>query len=105
MLYHISVILKFFAFYFLGILLNKKIEPLYIYLISTVAFLIGFTLRWTDLYPGRFEPLWIDFITFTISLSLLVFSVSKIVMPLRYGLLLIFSIHIIYNIINITKGQ
>jgi len=102
---YVSVILKFFAFYFLAVLVGRKIDPLYIYLISALAFLIGFILRWFNVYPGRFEPLWIDFATFTISFSLLVFYASKVVIPLRYGLLFIFSIHIIYNILNLLMGK
>ncbi|MCM8830519.1 MAG: hypothetical protein NC824_05930 [Candidatus Omnitrophica bacterium] len=100
-LYHIYVIIKFSLFYLLGIFLERSLSSLYIYLISVLTFLTGFILRWFNIYPGRFEPLWIDFYTFVISFSLLVFFSYSIIVPLKYGLLLIFSLHIIYNLYRI----
>lgn len=100
-LYHICAIIKFFLFYLLGIFAGRKIGTNYIYLISAFAFLIGFILRWFNLYPGKFEPFWIDLHTFIISLFLFIFWILNIAIPLKYGLLFIISIHIIYNLFEI----
>ncbi|MCM8776964.1 MAG: hypothetical protein NC905_01690 [Candidatus Omnitrophica bacterium] len=97
-LYHIYVIIKFSLFYLLVIFIEKRVSTLYVYLISALVFFTGFILRWFNLYPGRFEPLWIDFYTFVISFSLLVLFSYSIIVPLKYGLLLIISLHIIYNL-------
>lgn len=103
-LYHLQVIIKFFLFYLLGILVGRKIDTPYIYIIAAVAFLGGFILRWLNLYPGRSEPLWMDFYTSVFSFSLLVLCIYSITIPLKYGLLFIFSIHIIYNLYVLLGG-
>lgn len=102
--YHFLAIAKFVGLYLLGLIVGMKVKPAYIYLLCTAGFLVGFALRALEMYPGRYEPLFIDFSTMVICLVL--FSVSEITtaVPVKYGLLGVISVHIVYNVGKVLQG-
>jgi len=104
MLYNLSAIIKFSFFYLIGLLVGMKIKPPHIYLICGISFLAGFVLRIAGSYPGRYEPPIIDFATFSISAVLFFLSVFYVTVPLKFGLSLIISLHIIYNLTMIFRA-
>jgi hypothetical protein len=100
---HIKILVKWLLFYLAGILAAFKVPPFYIYSMSTIGFFGGFLLRKFSLYPGKWEPLWLDGYTFLISLFILLLCKLFKTMPVKTGLIIIFSLHIIYNIVIIIE--
>lgn len=103
MAYYLLAIARFVIFYLLAFLAGTKIKPVYIYMICTLAFLAGFIFREFHIYPGRDEPLFIDFLTFMACLVLFLLSKLVYTVPLKYGLLIIISVHIVYNLVKIFQ--
>jgi hypothetical protein len=100
---NLKILVKWIVIYILVLLSLKKINPAFVYLSSSICFLIGFLLRKFNIYPGKPEPLYLDFLTFLISLSLFIMVKAGGKINLQVGFLIILSIHLIYNISKITN--
>jgi len=95
---HLKILIKWLLFYFTGIIAGTKIKNSYIYFACFIGFSTGFILRILKIYPGKPEPLYLDGCTAIISLLLFLLSTLSFKIPGKYGLLLIFSLHLIYNL-------
>jgi len=102
---HLKILIKWILFYFTGIIAETKIKNTYIYFACFIGFSIGFILRGLRIYPGKPEPLYLDGCTAIISLLLFLLSILSFKIPVKYGLLLIFSLHLIYNLYYVFKQK
>ncbi|MCM8802903.1 MAG: hypothetical protein NC827_06315 [Candidatus Omnitrophica bacterium] len=97
------IILKWIIIYFFVIFIFKKYQPPYLYLIIGLCFLTGFILRKFDLYPGKKEPLLLDFSTFLISFILFILNKIGLKIDIKIAFFFVLIPHLIYNICKTFK--
>jgi len=95
-----KILVKWLIFYFLGIIFGKKFPHL-IYFLCMIGFLTGFILRILKIYPGKHEPIYLDGVTFLISICVFFYYKYYKQIDIKYGLLLIFLLHILFNLFKI----
>jgi len=100
---HFLIFIKWLFIYFFVIFIFKRYLSPYLYLIISLCFLVGFILRKFDLYPGKKEPLILDFSTFLISLVFFILNKIGIKIDLKISFLIILFPHLIYNLLKILK--
>ncbi len=98
---NLKIFIKWIGFYLIGIYSVKFLSPLIIYFLCILGFLTGFLLRVFGKYPGKEEPLILDFSTFLLSSIIFLTSILFQFIDCAHGLFLIFLPHLIYNLIKI----
>ncbi|MCM8804310.1 MAG: hypothetical protein NC833_03540 [Candidatus Omnitrophica bacterium] len=97
---NLIILIKWLFIYIFVVFIYKKFQSSYLYLIISFCFLIGFILRKFNLYPGKPEPIFIDFLTSLI--SLLFFILERFfIIDFKISFAIILLPHIIYNIYKI----
>jgi hypothetical protein len=100
---HFLILIKWLFIYFFVIIVFKKYQPPFIYLFISFCFLTGFILRKFNLYPGKEEPLILDFLTFLISLLFFILLKFGFKIDLKISFFIILLPHLIYNLLKILK--
>jgi len=98
---NLKILIKWIGGYLIGIYSVKFISPLIIYFLCILGFLSGFLLRFFKKYPGKEEPLLLDFSTFLLSSIIFLISIFFQSINCPQGLFLIFLPHLVYNLIKI----
>ena len=98
---NLKILIKWIGFYLIGIYSVNSISPLVIYFLCIPGFLLGFLLRIFGKYPGKEEPLILDFSTFLLSSIIFLISTFFQFIDCAQGLFLIFLPHLVYNLIKI----
>jgi len=98
---HFLILVKWLFIYFLVIFIFRKHQPQYLYLVISLCFLIGFILRKFDLYPGKKEPLILDFSTFLISLIFFILTKIGLKIEIKFSFLITLLPHLLYNLFKI----
>ncbi len=96
---NLKILIKWCFIYFAGLIVNKFISQFILYIFCIVGFLTGFILRVIGKYPGKTEPLILDFSTFLLAIVILFLNKS---INFKIGLFLIFLPHIVYNLVLIS---